>query len=293
MNRILVPIDFSPASISAWKTALYFARIFRAAVRVIHVCPKGFWEPYMPLLLETALREQREEEAKTAFGKWLDKWSVNGVIEIQHDLLYGDVDQTILRVAKDWKADLLVMGNKKDIQLKKKWLGSTVAAVLKKCEQEVLIVPDGKEINSIGSMTFAMSFEEERVEAIESVLLFSGRIGSRLTCLNIHKKKQEEKGIPKAEILKRAYKQELKEGLIQFDSVIDNDFEEGVKKYLHLHPADLLVLMGEESDGLFNIFSPQSQAEELVGSNQLPVWVLPNQHAELGQLIQGWNKDNY
>lgn len=285
MQRILVPIDFSPASVSAWKTALYFAEIYRAELMVLHVCAPSFWEPYMPLLLETALKEKRQEEAQLAFSKWLQKWAIPARVNINHQLVYGDVEQNIKKAAQEWKADLIVMGNGKGLEIKKKWLGSTVSHVLNHCKAEILIVPEGKEIQLINQLVFAMPFEEERIEAIERVLLFTRKFDARVNCVHFYKKDVHKESLSKLEILQRAYRNELMEGIIQFELINERSFEKGLRNYLKHKKADLLVLMAQQREGLMEMFTPMSTAEEVMANSQLPVWTLPSVDEESDSLF--------
>lgn len=285
MERILVPIDFSPASVSAWKTALFFAQEYRAEVMVLHVCAPSFWEPYMPLLLETALREKRGKEANLAFSKWLEKWAIPSRVKVNHQLLYGEVGKKIKQTAKDWKADLIIMGNGKALESKKKWLGSTASSVLKQCHIEILIVPEGKEVQEIKRIVFGMPFEEERIEAIESVLLFGRKFGAKLVCVHFYKKDVHKQILPKLEILKRAYRQELLEGSIRFELVHEQNFRKGLSNYLKSQHSDLLVLAARQREGLRELFSPLSTAEELMSDVQLPVWTLPNRDEDRDEVF--------
>jgi nucleotide-binding universal stress UspA family protein len=282
MRKILVPVDFSPSSISAWKTAIFLAKVQQAELRVLHVCAPSFWEPYMPLLLETALKEKRMEKADFAFSAWLKKWIPSEEVSWTRSLLHGDVDEHILSEAKSWGADLIIMGSGKELDVKSKLLGTTVSTVLKKTQQEreLLVIPEGKELRAIRQIVFAMTMEQERIEAIESVLIFAKTHGAFLECVHFNEEHEAKKN-SRVGLLKRAYRQELSEGLINFEVIHNRDFEKGLMEYLLNHKINLLVLFAEEKNPFPDLFSPISHAEEVLNHIKIPIWILPNRKADL------------
>jgi nucleotide-binding universal stress UspA family protein len=150
IRRILVPVDFSPASRAALEYAVFLARRFDAGVEVLHV-----WEPPLyvgPEITITApgravtLAEFARTEASRGMEEFLASLDRAGLPSLNGRVDSGPPAATILRVATDEHCDLIVMGTRGRTGLAHALLGSVAEKVVRRASCPVVTVhaPDGK-----------------------------------------------------------------------------------------------------------------------------------------------------
>lgn len=148
VNRVLVPIDFSPGSRAALDYAAYVAESFHASLDVLHV-----WEvPHfvgMDLMLQlpniesqpidTFVRSQAEKE----LADFVAAGHFNEELPVKQRLEAGDVDAVILQIAQDEQYDLIVMGTHGRTGLAHLLMGSVAERVVRQAPCPVMTVREG------------------------------------------------------------------------------------------------------------------------------------------------------
>jgi nucleotide-binding universal stress UspA family protein len=142
-KRILVPIDGSRASTQGLREALRFAKDQNAKVRIVHIVDEAALAQY--------------PEAIDATGQILDTFINGGKktlknamalakrqgIEAEcvlHEKLLGSLSDLILKEAKEWKSDIIVMGTHANTGIKHLLLGSNAEDIARSSRIPVLIV---------------------------------------------------------------------------------------------------------------------------------------------------------
>jgi Universal stress protein UspA and related nucleotide-binding proteins len=138
-NRILVPIDFSGPSLKAIPYALAISRQFGADVHLLHVTDVAQQPP--PTLLTLSLVPQSEWNRR--FMKRLQalarKYRTNGNVAAIEPRT-GTAYEEICAVARELKADLIVIATHGYSGYKRMFLGSTAERVVQHSRCPVLIV---------------------------------------------------------------------------------------------------------------------------------------------------------
>lgn len=146
IRTILVPLDFSRASIQALKFAIPFGREFGAVIHLVHVQPTSELTAISNaggLMLNCmdaiALMQDRLSEALRRQGRFCpDNCRV----------VSGRPFEEICKLAREIKADLIVLPTRGLTRLKQVVLGSTAARVVRHAPCPVLI-PRGAEFKSL------------------------------------------------------------------------------------------------------------------------------------------------
>lgn len=142
-NRILVPVDGSPTSQRGLVEAARLAETLNATVRLVHVVDES------PLTLNP--------EAATATAPLLEQFAESGKQVLQeasalaqregvqvetamHEDLAGRVADRILDEARQWPAELIVMGTHGRRGIRHVVLGSDAEAVVRSAPVPVLLV---------------------------------------------------------------------------------------------------------------------------------------------------------
>lgn len=144
LDRILVSVDFSPASESALRRALDLAGRTGADLCLLHVVP-GL--SANDASVESLADEEREfyrrvwERAERDLDAFLHRSPPSGV-QLHHKLVAGVPTRTILAQAEEEDADLIVMGTHGRRGMRRLVLGSVAETVLRQSERPVLVVPE-------------------------------------------------------------------------------------------------------------------------------------------------------
>ena len=111
INRILCPVDMSHASKRALKNAIHLARVVQAELTVMLVVKsyaavlKGMGDDVVKSVQKAA-----KEKDLAGFKKFLAKFNF-GDLEWHSEVRYGIPSREIVKLAREKKADLLIMGS--------------------------------------------------------------------------------------------------------------------------------------------------------------------------------------
>ena len=139
-SRIIVPTDFSDASVHALETALKFAERLGAEVELLVVVPKS--EPLFPHNPENRKAAARidQEEVERAQAALDAVAEQHGQVASTH-VGHGTPYEAILECAEERGAELIVMGTTGHNFAGRMLLGSTTERVLRHGQRPVLVVP--------------------------------------------------------------------------------------------------------------------------------------------------------
>jgi universal stress protein A len=136
--RILVPVDFSVHSIKALETALSLAGTFGAEITLVHIVEQiiypGDWM-YPPIAMTDFAAEQREQ-----ISAKLKALAKRSGIKSHEVVRLGRAWQEVVEVAKERKADLIVLATHGYTGLRHVLLGSVAEKILRHAPCPVLSI---------------------------------------------------------------------------------------------------------------------------------------------------------
>jgi universal stress protein E len=109
VERILVATDFSPAGHQALQTAALWARREKAALRIVHVAPPKRWVGGL-WGADAATVRHVHQHAAAALQRTAERIDPDRQLELSTGLLSGSASREIARAAREFNADLLVIG---------------------------------------------------------------------------------------------------------------------------------------------------------------------------------------
>lgn len=189
IDNLLVPIDFSPASLQAIQSALPLAKQFRAEVHLVHV-----FEPDYPLAsmvamplivpeLEVGRRVRRH--LKDVAAKYGIKFGPQNI-----HALRGRPFEEICRLAREGSADLISISTRGNTGLKHLLLGSTAERVVRYSPCPVLVVrpPKGKAARrrvAFKKILVPIDFSECSAQGLEYAKALARKFKARLILLHV------------------------------------------------------------------------------------------------------------
>jgi nucleotide-binding universal stress UspA family protein len=145
-QRILVPVDGSPAAQQGLREALALAQDQKAALKLINVVDEAIGD-YMGAELAwidpQTLRDNLVAAAKQVLEAAVAQARGAGV-EVESELIetpQGHIGHAILEAARAWRADLLVICTHGRHGLARLLLGSTTESVIRETPLPILVVP--------------------------------------------------------------------------------------------------------------------------------------------------------
>jgi nucleotide-binding universal stress UspA family protein len=140
IERILVATDFSRAGQRAVDIAAEWARRAHAELRIVHVTPpkgwlSGVWG------LGSSVAESIQRHAANALKQAAESADPRRAIELSTGVLSGPAARSIVRAARDYRADLLIIGARGERNAGgEQVLGGTSAKLLLTAETPLLLV---------------------------------------------------------------------------------------------------------------------------------------------------------
>jgi nucleotide-binding universal stress UspA family protein len=136
LKTILHPTDFSPRSEYAFRLACSLARDHGARLIVLHVVTPPPAVSYGEMILDTDTAAQVEQ-----FWQTLRQIkSPDPAVQVEHQLEEGFPASEIIRVAKEVKCDMIVLGTHGRSGLGRLLMGSVAEQVVRKAACPVLTV---------------------------------------------------------------------------------------------------------------------------------------------------------
>ena len=145
-RRILVPIDGSNTALLGLTEALQLARVFQSTIRLLHVASELSIDPALtPSVYYELAAEGTEASGEDALANARALAKERGVdVEVELVETAGArAADSIVAAARNWPADLIVMGTHGRRGVRRLALGSDAELVLRSAPVPVLMVREG------------------------------------------------------------------------------------------------------------------------------------------------------
>lgn len=272
MKKIIVPVDFSTYSENALKTAAYIAKKQHAAILAVHML-----ELSNAIIIQSESHSQEEAAfyfklTEKKFYDFLDKDYLEGIVVtpiIKHYKIFNELNQ----LAKEEKADLIVMGSKGTTGLKELFVGSNTEKVVRNSSVPVLVVKEVPVLSDFDKAVFACDFSKDDIKPYQKAKKILDALGCELQLLHVNTpygkfkttRQQQEK------ISKFLMESDgNRNGLNDVAYVSDFTVEEGILEYANLNGIDLIVMATHGRRGLSH-FLEGSISEDVTNHSTLPV----------------------
>ncbi len=143
MDKIIVAVDLSDLASVAVDHAAMLAGAFKSHVHILHVeapIPSYIGNEIVPPVIPVENKEELER-IRLDLAAMADYLKHRGV-EADYELVKGPVIESIIEKAKDYNADLIIMGSHNHGFLYRAFIGSVSTGVIKNTHCPVMIIPD-------------------------------------------------------------------------------------------------------------------------------------------------------
>ncbi len=135
-KKILVPIDveYPRTSKAVYDNAADIAKLSGAEVRLVSVMP-GFSMPIVASFVTDEMKKEAQNEFKKALKKFMDS---NCEDTVSAKVLVGRNHEVILKMAKKWEADLIVVYHNHRRKVNEAFSQNCAQKIVKRAECSVL-----------------------------------------------------------------------------------------------------------------------------------------------------------
>jgi len=277
MIKILLPTDFSKASINAIEYALNFASGSNAKFI--------FYHSFIPFdsALSGTLEYNRKEIIKVEHELKIriDKLRSNmhekiSDVAIETCIDKGVESRQIISYSKKNKIDFIVMGTIGATGLKEKIIGSVTTAIISKSECPVLAVPSNYKYKSIQKMLMPTNYALHDLIALKFLFQFSVTKNANIHFLHITPEgKPSLKETELMEAFKKTINSLLKKRNKEFVLYRGDDAEQSISRIVQKEKMDLIVMTTIKRKSFIDRFFHSSLTKKLAHHTRIPLMAFP------------------
>lgn len=272
MKKIIVPIDFSPHSEYALKTAVQLAKLNNAEILALHMLEMS------EVILTSNDNEQQQKIlfylklAEKKFKEFLKKDYLSDVDVtpiVKHYKVFSEVND----VAKENNADIIVMGSHGASGLKEFFVGSNTERVVRNSDIPVLVVKNDLPDLHFETVVFATDFDLENVKPYLKAAKLFDSLGSTLKMIYINLPNENFRSTGEIRERVKTFLQTADGNVDKLKDVVyksDYTVEQGVITYAHEIGAKLIAIPTHGRTGVTHFFSG-SIGEDIANHSALPV----------------------
>lgn len=288
LNRIMAPIDFSPASVRAAEMAIHLAALYASEVVFFHAYFVPMSSGVLPIEV-TFTGELFNGESLHIIQEKVNKDMALFVANIKqkmHDKLLPTVkfttvihegipEEEIIRYSKEYKPAIIVMGTRGKSPKNIDYLGSVTAEVIDRSKIPVLAIPQASKIHrmeDISNLAFIAQFNQKDLISFDKLMHMNGEIGFKTHFLHISERIDQWDEISLTgmqEYLQKMYPLlDATYGIINGKDVF-NSMDDYIRKY----EIDIIVLTAHKRNIFASLFYP-SIANQMLFHTDTPILVM-------------------
>ncbi len=286
IRKILVPVDFSPASMRSCSFALGLAAKLKAEIKLLHV----YYNPVVDMApfdtshaYQVNLSNYLHEAGQNARHQLVNltkelkeqakKQKLN--IKITYSLANGIAADEIIAYSRRHKPGLIITGTRGIGNKSQSMLGSVTAKISGKTSSPILAIPEQskfKGIDGLKNVLFATDFDDADHLSLSKLINMLHPFDVALYCVHIAIGTKKPWQKVKMENLKETIQGAFKNVPVNYDIVVSDDIVNGLEMYMRNHDIDAIALTSQEKGLLARFFTP-SITKILLGRVNKPLLI--------------------
>jgi nucleotide-binding universal stress UspA family protein len=270
MKTILVPVDFSSASLNAVDYAMHFAYSIKGKITLLYVCqvPVAFSEVPASGQIYSGLIDEAKIKIQQLRHELIHTWG-NKVI-INTEVKEGTLITQVKELCSDLNPFAVVMGSSGASAMERILFGSNTISAVRQLSTPLIIVPVGAKFTSIVKLGLACDLRNVTgtVHAEEIKELVTN-FQAQLHILHINTDKYNKIGdteIEGSEWLRDMFLDQKPE----FHFINKENIEEAVNEFAEKNNLDMLIVIPKNHGILEGIFH-KSQTKEITLHTHVPL----------------------
>jgi nucleotide-binding universal stress UspA family protein len=270
MEKIIVPFDFSSASSWGFYYAYNIAKKIGAELVVVHL----YWPPYVestyPVdMIQSIITEKEKDVLKHLKAATQAPLADKESVKIRYVIQPGS-EHSIVDVAAENEADLIVMGTHGSGKALDKVWGTNTANVIKEATCPVLAIPIGATYEGIESIAYATDFEKKDTELLIQLTLIATAIGAQVHCVHINQADApyEDK---KETAFRTLFEENFADLPVSYSVWSANEVEDGLETFCRINKISILAMLTRKKNLWEKVFGGVSITKSMTMQTKLPL----------------------
>ena len=274
MIRILVPVDFTKVSFSAYNYAVHFAESIKAEITVLHVI-NGSFSTADSMFLDTmdAAYEASNNRLRTFVQDYLAKMGLpDDDVMVKSEVRFGVAGFTIADYANDQGFDYVIAGTRDSHSLIERVLGTTSTIVTKMVKCPVILIHENTRWITPKKVIYTIDDSTDFDESIDKYISFNQFFKAATDFIHI---KVDDKNIDSTRdaVIKEVFKKKEPDFAFEIKNIYGGDIVQSIIDYSIFEKADMLVLVHRKRNFLNSFFNRSLSLQTAEGIH-LPVMIL-------------------
>jgi nucleotide-binding universal stress UspA family protein/predicted DNA-binding antitoxin AbrB/MazE fold protein len=286
-NLILVPVDFTQASLNAIYFALELADKFDASIKMIHtyglpeIRPISFDDTDFYSGTLTAYIAEMRQEAEKKFEELLKQIHEYIVthkladIPISTAIINGLPDEITTYTADTEKAGLILMGiSHKDVRTFEP-IGKIASRIVEKAKSPVLIIPEDssfKGIDQIKNVLYPTAFDETDFISIQRLLRVIEKLNSNIHILHISNNEGNPWDTIKMDGLREYFFKAYNLSNVSCELIVSKEILHALDEFIKKKDIDLIAMVTHKRNLIWKMINP-SLTLKILYHTQVPLLV--------------------
>ncbi len=278
MKKILVALDYSPASKNAFEYALLLAKELKATLTLLNVVMPISDNGDFPREIIDFAKANEQHRATTLLkrlttyypDKDADKF-IKHNIKVECLVKEGIFAPTIIQTAEELDCDLIIAGTKSGHYLSKMILGNTVRELIHQTTIPTLIIPEEYTYQPVSTIAFATALDRKDGAAIIWLRQFAARLKAKVEPFFV-----SELPYDLSDELEEVWESQslpLEKGQPTSVKVIRKaSFKAGINYYLEHYPANILAMFIPKRTFINQLFHI-SKTQKMALSTTIPLLI--------------------
>ncbi|MGB4840887.1 MAG: universal stress protein [Saprospiraceae bacterium] len=274
MLRILVPVDFTKVSFSAYNYAVHLAEVLKSEITVLHII-NGSFSTADSMFLDSmdASYEAAETRLSTFVNDYLTKTGTEKYrIKIKKDVRFGVPGFTIADYANDQNYDYVVTGMRDNHSLIEKFLGTTSTIITKLTSCPVILIHENTKWSDPKKVIFTIDDSTDFDESIAKYLDFNEFFKAATDFIHI-KKDDTTLDSTRDVVIREVFKVKEPDFAFEIKNIYGGDVIQSIVDYSIFEKADMLVMVHRKRSFLDSVFNRSMSLRTAEGIH-LPIMIL-------------------
>jgi nucleotide-binding universal stress UspA family protein len=256
MKSIVFPTDFSKCAGNALSYTIGLAEKLNVKIILHNSCHLPAFSEQIPL--ENMSEEQVIMDASVSMEELVkESRLIEKKIQYETNINFGMATDDIVSVAKEKKADFIVMGTKGATGLEKVMIGSNASSVIEKATCPVITIPDDAKYRELRKIVFAADYNSNDADTISFLATLAKPYDAEILVVHISP-------ITGTDTLERDRFHDFKEMIktkvpysrISFQLAVGLNLADDIDFIIDEQKADMLALTNRKRNIFTKLFSP-------------------------------------